>query len=218
MPFNPGMISGIGQALGGIGSLFGNKKYTDPSDSANNYLNQIPGQMSPYYQPFINSGQDALGKLKGKYGQLMDDPGELFNQLGGGYKESPGYQFALQQALNAGNNAQAAGGMLGTPQNQQMNMDTASSLASKDYNDYIKNILGLFGSGLQGEQGLENQGYDASTSYGNMLGSVLGQQANNAFNSQQAKNAGQGQGWSNIFSGAGNALASYLSGQKGKTK
>jgi len=47
-----------------------------------------------------------------------NDPDGLYSKLGQGYKESPGYQFKLKQAMMAGDNAAAAGGMAGTPQHQ----------------------------------------------------------------------------------------------------
>ena len=108
-------LPGIASAAGGVAGLFG-KKGRNPADASNQYLDQIPGAMKPYYQPYMDSGSRSMGKLEGEYGSALDDPNSIYNKLSSGYKESPGYQAKLQAALGAGQNASAAGGMLGTPQ------------------------------------------------------------------------------------------------------
>ena len=134
----------------------------NPANEAMPYLNKIPGAVNPYYQPYINQGQQANQNLMGQYGNLINNPGQKFSEFGQGYKESPGYQFKLNQALQAGNNAAAAGGMAGSPQHEQQNIQIGNDIASQDFNDYINHIMGLYGYGLQGEQGLGEQGYRAS--------------------------------------------------------
>lgn len=181
-------------------------KAANPANAANQYLNQIPAQMLPYFQPYMNQGQQAGQQLTGQYNQMTQNPQEFFKNISGGYKESPGYQFKLQQALNAGNNAAAAGGMLGTPQHQQQNMGVAEGLANQDYQDYLNHILGIFGQGQQGQQGLQEQGFRAGTGYGENIGNILGQQAQYAFGGQAGQNAAQGQNRSNLFSGIGSLL------------
>lgn len=195
------LIGGIGSILGGLGGLFGKKK--NPADDANRYLSQIPGKMNPYYQPYINAGRGALDTLRSEYGNLLNNPSGVYGKLAQDYEPSKGYQFLLQQALNAGDNASARGGMLGTPQHQQEAMQTAQGLASQDFEKYLHNIMGLYQGGLGGMQGLEQQGYGASTDYGNMLGSVLGQQAQNAYAGRAGMNQANSQNWSNIFGGLG---------------
>jgi hypothetical protein len=174
----------------------------NPADEAMPYLNKIPGAVSPYYQPYINQGQQANQNLIGQYGQLINNPGDKFSQLGQGYKESPGYQFKLNQALQAGNNASAAGGMAGSPMHQQQSMQTANDIASQDYNDYINHILGLYGYGLQGQQHLGDQGYEASRGYGDILGSNLAQQGQLAYEGQAGQNANRSGLFNNLISGA----------------
>jgi len=62
---------------------------------------------------------------------------------------------------------------------------------------------------LQGTQGLNQQGYDAASSMGNLQGTVLGQKAQNAFTGQQGLNQANQQDWSNIFGGIGAAGQGY---------
>lgn len=186
------------------------KSPEDPSKAANQYLQQIPGAMQPYYQPYMEAGKGAMTDLQNQYGQMTSDPGALMSKLSAGYKESPGYQQALRAALQAGQNASAAGGMLGTPQDQTQAMDTASGMASKDYEAYMKHIMDLFGGGLSGEQGINKMGFDASTGYADSLGQVLGQQGQNAFAGAAGRNTARGQDWSNIFKAAGTVAPFFM--------
>lgn len=170
-----------------------------PSKQANRYLDQIPGQMQPYYQPYMDAGKGSLETLQNQYGDLIGDPGKKYADLGAGYKESPGYQYKLQQALGAQANAQARGGMLGTPQDQTYAMQTANDIASQDFNDYMEKVLGLYGTGLKGNEGIEQQGYEANTNYGNMLGSITGQKARNSYDERIAKNKARAKMWGDVF-------------------
>ena len=196
-----------------LSELFSGGK--NPADSASPYLQQIPGAVNPYYQPYINQGQQANQNLMSQYGELLNNPGDKFSQLGQGYKESPGYQFKLNQALQAGNNASAAGGMAGSPMHQQQSMQTANDIASQDYNDYINHILGLYGYGLQGEQGLGQQGYEASRGYGDILGSNLAQQGQLAYEGQAGQNANRSGLFNNLISGAATVGGAALGGPWG---
>lgn len=187
---------------------FGKNK--NPANEANRYMSQIPGAMQPYYQPFIDQGKGAGDKLSAQYDQMTQDPGAFMANLGKGYKESPGYQFKLQQAMNAGNNAASAGGMLGTPASQQQNMQMGNDIASQDYNDYMQNLMGAFGMGQQGQQKFQEQGYGASTGYGENLGNVLGSQGQLAYNAAAGDNQRRGNNWANLFKTAGTFAPYFL--------
>lgn len=199
----PGIIS----AAGGVASMFGHHK--NPADEANNYLDQIPGAMNPYYQPYMNAGNNALNKLTGEYGSALDDPNSIYNKLAQGYKESPGYQAKLKAALSAGTNASASGGMLGTPQDVQQHEQIAHDITDQDFQDYLNHMTGIYNKGLEGTQGIENQGFGANTSYGNMIGSVLGQKGQNAYTGTAGENQARSQNWANIISGLGSALTGF---------
>lgn len=206
-----GIGSGLGTAAGGVFGMFNKPK--NPGTMASNTIGQIPGQTKQYYQPYMDAGKGALSDLQNQYKDLLG--GTTQNKLGESYKESPGYQFALKQALAASNNANAAGGMLGTPMNQQNNMETAQGLASKDYNQYMQNQMGLYGSGLHGEEGLNTQGQQANSDYANTIANVLGQQGAYQYAGQDAQNKSKAGAWGNILSGLGTAGASYLGGPAG---
>jgi hypothetical protein len=222
-----GMGAGIGDFLGGW--FMGGQNYPNPANAGMGYLNQIPGAMSPYFNPYISAGRGALGNLQGQYGQLMsglpglqsqygqmmNNPGGVMNKIGSGFQQSPGYQFQVNQALNAANRASAAGGMLGSPQEQQNIAGTVNGMANQDYYNYLNHGMalydqglqgqqGLYDRGLQGEQGLNQMGYGASTDFGQSLGNNLMSQANLAYAGQANQNQmqqGQNGAQAGLFSG-----------------
>jgi hypothetical protein len=171
----------------------------NPSDTANQYLNQIPGAMDPYYQPYIQQGQQAGQQLNEQYNQLINDPNALYSKFGEGYKQSPGYQFKLNQALQSGNNAAAAGGMAGSMMHQQAANQTANDIASQDFDQYIQKIMGLYGQGLEGKKGFQEQGYNASMGYGDTLANKLSSQAQYGYAGQAGKNANRSNAFGNII-------------------
>lgn len=179
---NQNAMGGIAGLGAGLGSLFmGGGK--NPADSANDYFNQIPGVMKPYFDPWINQGLH---------------PGETINDIGKNYQQSPGYKFAMQQALQGGQHMANAGGMSGSPQAQQQGMQLASDIASQDYNNWMQNALGVRQTGQQ-----------ASTQLGENLGSNLSQQGQYAYGGQAGQNQADSQMWGNIFGGAA-ALLPFL--------
>ena len=116
-------------------------------------------------------------------------PGQVQSGLGAGFQQSPGYQWNVDQQLQAGNQAMAAGGMSGSPESQQFSQDTANNLANQQYQQWLNNQMKIGGAGLQGEQGLETQGYGASrqmsqnlTDYLYNRGNLAGAQAQNKRN------------------------------------
>ncbi len=183
-----------------LSNLFGGGGNKNPANAAMPYLNQIPGQTQPYYQPYQDAGKGALSDLQKQYGDLINDPGAMYAKMGEGYKQSPGYKFKLQQGLDASNNAMAMGGQLGTPQHQQLDSEVSQGIAGQDYNDYMQNIMGLYGQGLQGEQGLNTMGYGANTDYGQMLAQLLGTKGQYAFGGQAGQNQQKSQNLSNLLS------------------
>lgn len=216
-PFSTGQRQIAGGIAGGaaLAPLFSSSpKFKNPADAAMPWLNQVPGQVSPYYKPYIERGEHAGSALEGEYGQMTNDPGGLYSHLGQGYKESPGYQFKLKQAMMAGDNAAAAGGMAGSLQHQQQNETVANGLASDDFRQYMDQILGEYNQGIHGQEDMLGQGYNASNELGQTIGNNLNSKADvasrgvdqeNQYN--QAKAQTQGQKWGNLAGTA--ALAAF---------
>jgi len=180
----------------------------NPADAAMPYLNQIPGQTQQYQQPWLDAGKNQLPGLQDQYSQLMNDPGGRLNKIGEGFQHSPGFQFAMDQALQGGNHAAAAGGMAGSPQHEQQNMKLATDLGNQDYNNWMQNALGMYGQGLQGSQGMANQGQQAGESMADMIAQTLAQQANLQFQGQRQQNQNKNDLWGGIAKGIG-SVASF---------
>lgn len=199
-----------------LSELFGGgagKNYQNPADKAMPYLNQIPGSTAPYLQPYMNYGQAALPELQGQYSELLHHPGEKVNEIGSSFHQSPGFQFALQQALQGADHAAAAGGMAGSPQHQQQNMELATNLGNQDYYNWLGHAQGLYGQGLQGEQGFARMGQQASTNLADMIAQTLAQQGQLSYagqqNINQLNNSRSNAKWGALGQGLG-ALSAFI--------
>jgi len=175
------------------------------ANAAMPYYDQIPQQAGQYLNPYINAGTGALPSLQEQYKNLLGDPGALMNKIGQGYKESPGLQRNIQQAMQAGGHAAAAGGMAGSPQHEQENMQSATDISSKDYNNWMQNALGLYGQGLQGQQGMAGMGQQSSQAMADMISQMLAQKGNAAFAGQNQKN----QNMSDLFGNIGKGIGAF---------
>lgn len=175
---------GAGKGLKNL--LGGNAK--NPADVASQNLSNLPPFLQMLFQNIGNRGEQSAGTLMDQYNKLINDPSSILSSLGKNYQQSPGYQFNKDQALSAASNAAAAGGMLGSPAHQQNAMDVATNLASKDYNDYLKNALGLFGTGLGGLEGFNQKGFQATEDFAKMIQDYFNSNAQLAYEGQAAKN------------------------------
>jgi len=227
-------------AAGGLGSLIaaflmGQGKYNNPANSAMPYLNQIQGTLQQGYDPYVNAGLGAMGnysdlskqmtsflpQLQGALGSAMSSPGQFINTIGQNFQQSPGYQFQVNQAENAAKNAAAAGGMLGSPQQQQGIAGTVNQLANQDYYGYLNEAMGAFGKGVEGSQNLVNtgfqgfgnimnQGYNASNEMAQSLANALQSQGSLAYAGQANKNQYQQAQQGGIAGLVGGGIASIL--------
>lgn len=204
---NFGIATGLGGVASGAAGLIGG--HNNPADAGMKYLDQAQQQTGQYYQPYINAGKDAMNNLQGQYGQLLNDPGGKLNSIGQSYHQSPGYQFALQQALQGGDHAAAAGGMAGSPQHEQQNMTLANNIANQDYYNWLGQATGLYGQGLNGEQGINQMGYNASTGLADQNNSIYQNKASLAYQGAANQNQSQGQDIGNMIGGLG-ALAAFF--------
>lgn len=204
-----GALFGLPGAIGGglLGGLFGGDEDEGYRD-ANRLLEQLPEHLRPYFEPYINAGKKQLPELEDQYGQLTNKTGDVLSRLGGGFKEDPGYKWMLNQGEQAITNAQAADGMLGTPQHQQMAGEMASNLANQQYQNYLNHAFGLYRMGLSGSQELYNNGQKAAEEYGTDIGNTYGGRSDLAYQHGANRNQANNSLFSNIFS--------YLGGKNNK--
>lgn len=207
---------GMGDFLGAGLLGYGMSQYQNPAGAGMPYLNQAQQQLPSYFQPYINAGNQALPQLQQQYGQLLgngtqlqqqygkmvNNPGAVMNGIGAGFQQSPGYQFQTQQALGAANRAASAGGMLGSPMEQQNIAGVTNQLANQDYYNYLNHgmsmynnglqgMSNMYGMGLQGDQSLYGMGYDASKNLGEDMTNLMQSQAQLAYAGQNDQNQSQ---------------------------
>lgn len=187
----------IGGAAGGLmGGLSGGGKSSGMTqeglDRAMQPLNQIPGTMKPYYDPYINAGTSAIPGYQDMMKQLMQNPNEFLSKMGQSYQASPGYQWNVGQQEKAISNANAAGGLAGSPQHERQNAEMVQGLAGKDYNDYMNRIMQAFGFGAAGTEGLIKQGGAMSSDLATNLANALIQKSNLQYAGEANINQGGG--------------------------
>lgn len=200
--------SGLGGAFAGglipglLSGLFGGDSGPDPMS----YLSQIPDAVKPYIEPYTKSGESALGPLAEQYGQLMQDPSAVMNKIGASYKQSPGFQFALNQALQGAGHSAATGGMAGSPMAQQQAEQIGTKLGQQDYYNYLQKAMGMYGQGLQGMQGLAGMGLEGARGLTDDIAQALAAEAQ----ARQAEQASHNQGIGGMLGGIGSIIGAFL--------
>jgi hypothetical protein len=195
-------------------SLFGNK---NPADSASKYYNQVPGVLHEGYDDYITNGKKNMGTLNEQIQKLIYDPSGLYNSMGKGYQQSPGYEFNVQQATQGAKNAAAASGQAGSSATQLALAQKIAGLSSQDYNQYMGNIMQMYGMGMNGAQDMMHQGYNASDSLTQGLASNLMSQGNLAYTGQQNKNQSNSEFWKTIAAMGGAAAGVPTGGMGGSS-
>lgn len=160
----------------------------DPMKNANKYLEQIPGIGKQYYNPFIESGRKAGTLLEGEYGKLMK-PTSFIDDIMKNYDMSKGAIYKRDQLGRGIGATAAAGGYAGTPEHMQEYGEMSNKLMSDDMQQYLQNALGVYGTGLSGEQDIYGKGYSASDKLAELISGVLSSQAGGAFQSASQTNA-----------------------------
>lgn len=211
--FNPYDITKNSFGAGGIESFFDPagifQTPPNPADAGMGYLNQATQQLPGYFQPYMNAGQSFLPQLQSQYGQLMSNPGGALNRMGANFQQSPGYQWDVNQALGAANRAAAAGGMLGSPQEQQNIAGTVNQMANQDYYNWMNHAMSMYNTGLQGAQNMYGIGYDASKNLGEDLANIYQSQAQLGYAGQANQNQAS-QGMLGNVLGAAGMVAAFL--------
>ena len=204
-------FSGAAGMAGGLANLFGGGG-KNPANSANDYYNKIPGETGQYMNDYINQGKQAGALGQGEYEKGINDPNAVYDKLAGGYKESPGYKYALEQAMRGGNAAAASGGSLGTPANQEDMMNRAGDVASKDFNNYLNSTTGIYNKGLEGNENTTNRGFESSKQMADYMAQIRAMQGQNAYAGQAGQNARRGSAFGDFAKGLGQFGASFIPG------
>jgi hypothetical protein len=158
-----------------------------------------------------------LGQKQGIFDLYADSLGvngpEGNTRALGAYQQSPGYGFALDQALQGAQRNSAAAGNLNSGNTLMALSDRAQQLQNLDYGNWQDRLAGQDPTSVYGQkaQGLTNLGNFFGNQYGNLANANLGGgalqlNANNAItgalgNQAQIAGTNAAQGWSAALGG-----------------
>lgn len=100
-----------------------------------------------FQMPYLNAGNDQIGKLTGAQDQLMD-PEALQNKWSSGYEMSPYAQQLQQQAQGAGLDAASSQGLLGSSASLNNIQQGASNIMQKDRQNYMNDLMEKYMKGI----------------------------------------------------------------------
>jgi hypothetical protein len=197
-----------------MNDVFGGS-YDNPADSAQPYLDKIPGYIDKYMDPYINMGQQAGNVAQEQYAKLASNPAAYYQDIYSGYNQSPSYQYQSDQMSKAAENSAAAGGYAGTEADYSKQMEINNALMDQDFSKYMNYIMQLQNTGLQGEQQMYNTGYGASTQALNGMTGYANNSANNQFQGTQAENQMSNAMLSMLMQGGGMLAGGMMGGGSG---
>lgn len=156
------------------------------------YEQQIYDATRGNFQPYIDTGHNALSSVAGAYGLGPLGPAGVTAAYKA-FQGTPFYQFPLSQGIDAMNRSAAARGL--NLSGGQMNALQAygQNYASSNFQNYINGLAGLAGGGLTASQNLAQVGLNIGQ---NILGARTGQgvsAANGTVGGQNQTNNALGQ-------------------------
>lgn len=173
-----------------------------------------------FEQPYLSAGQAGLQSYLGTLG-IGDRQGAINR-----FKASHGYQFALQQGLDAQQKGMAARGLTGSGAEQKALTQYGQGLAGQEYGKYQSQLAGLASMGAQMGQTAGGQAMRTGQElgglgedYARMIGgaySGLGSSAANAIMAGYGSDAAQRAAmWGALGKLGGSALAMFGGGASG---
>jgi len=132
--------------------------YTNANNTAQGYLdsayndarNTVAGN-NQYYQPYYDTGTQANTALANANG-LNGAAG--YNDAMSQFRTGPGYQFQMDQGLDAINRGAAARGGLASGNNTVDIMKYAQGMADQSWQQNLNNLSGMANTGMQAAQGM----------------------------------------------------------------
>ncbi|MGH8207872.1 MAG: hypothetical protein ACRETK_13940, partial [Steroidobacteraceae bacterium] len=172
-----------GAVIGGVGSMVaGNQQSKATEGAANTAANaqkQALSSQQKLEQPYINAGTTALPQLQTLLG--LSGPGGTGAGSSAAEEQAlqatPGYQFTLNQGLQAAQNSAAARGMLGSGNTLEALEQYGSGLADQTYQQAVGNAENVVGLGQAAAAG---QAANIGNAAGNISGLLSNQGASQA--------------------------------------
>lgn len=184
----PGLIAGgaaiIGSKMQSDAAESAARKQASAAKEASNVQQQMFETQRQDYAPYREVGQNALAQLASQYGISAPTVGGYETTGMAGFQESPGYQFALGQGINAlDRSAAARGGLYSGAQGKAL-QEYGQGLANQEYGNYLNRLASMAGIGQSATGSTAQLGASTASNVGNALmqqgaaqsAGVLGQQ------------------------------------------
>lgn len=194
---------GRGTALDALGQGYGQAR----SDVTAGYGAAQPflSKLGAAYDPMVQGGQNAFNAYTDAIGANGAEGNERATAA---FRAGPGYEFALNQGLEAVQRSAAARGMSASGNTSADLLKFATGLADQNYQNYVSNLqngAGFLNTGLAGQaNGLTTQA-NAAIGQGTALaalGQASGRDNSNLFNTTAGLQNDFGKNVANLWSGA----------------
>lgn len=209
-----GLFDSVSNLFGGGGQ----KGYGDMQGQIQNGINSINqnyGQGRDALNPYQQAGTNALGNYQ-NWAQNMQNPTDYYNNIMKNYNMSPAAQMNAQYGQKAMNQAAAAGGMVGSPSQQEQIGRFMNNLVNTDQQQYFNNINGINNQYGAAQGNLMGQGYGAANGINNSYmgqGNALAGLYNNMGQAQLQQQMAQANGINNMI---GMGVNGFLGSGMGK--
>jgi hypothetical protein len=190
--------------------MFYNGGAESASKALQKALEKSKQQAMSYMQPYFNAGKEGLGAYQQGVNQ-MADPSAFYEKVLGNYDVSPAAKFRLAKTMDQLKNASYANGMYGSGAQRQGEIDYANEEIGADQQNYLNNILGIFGNYLTGQNNLANYGYNAGNNLASLEQNYGQQEAQAKMQQELAAN----QKWQQHFATGLNMAGNYMMGGGG---
>lgn len=152
-----GLFGLISAGLGLASSLLGNKSAKKQTAQVNQGFNYLRGNEN--VQQAQDFGAQAAGLQAGLLGLGGDQ--EAAEQAFQQYQDSTGYQFRLDQGMDAIEGSRAARGILNSGATSKALMEHGQNFASAEYNNYLDRLSQQQNTGLQSAYQVASSGANA---------------------------------------------------------
>lgn len=168
-----------------------------------NALATARGSVATGLKPYIDTGHKATYTLASLYG--LNNDGRVQPNALEMIRNSPDYQFAQTEGMNALENSNAARGLLQSSQHLRSAQQFGQNLATNQFGNYVGRLQALSGQGAAASNVMAN----ADLSTGNSLAQYLQSLGINTANLY----TNQGNTLANMWNNYGGALANVWTGQ-----
>jgi hypothetical protein len=201
-PFIPAIIGGVAAVGAASIASKGQQKASDAqvgaATAANETQLQIFNQQRADQEPWRQAGIGALGQLTS-----LTQPGA---DVSGWLSQQPGYQFGMNQGINAISSRAATSGLLNSGSTLKALNAFGQDYAGTKFGEHWNRLAGLAGIGQSATNQLGQAGQAYANAYGN--------NAMAAGNARASAYSNNGQMWGNALGQVGGIAANYFNNRQ----